>query len=260
MGPGGGVSEPVVKEAAMLGAGAPIENFESIDSTMLEARRRAERGAFGPVWLLARRQKSGRGRRGRLWASIDGNLMATLLCPNARAPAELALVGFAAGLAIAEALESFARSAPASLKWPNDVMIGGAKAAGLMLDSGAGWMALGIGINLAAAPEGLDQKTTSLSAAMERPAPSPLAFLAALAPRLALWDARLAGEGFAPLRDAWMARAHGLGAQTRVVMGDRIVEGRLAGLSPRGELELDTPDGLLRVAAGDVLISATEAA
>src|SRR5262249_38944242 len=151
-----------------------------IDSTMLEARRRAERGELAPVWLLARRQTAGRGRRGRVWSSIDGNLMATYFGPNTRAPADLALVGFAAGLACAETLEGYLAGGRVTLKWPNDVFIDGAKAAGLMLDSGAGWMALGVGVNLAGSPEGLDQKIMSLAAAGAR-VPTPEAFLKTLA-------------------------------------------------------------------------------
>jgi BirA family transcriptional regulator, biotin operon repressor / biotin---[acetyl-CoA-carboxylase] ligase len=237
---------------------APVEFFEALDSTMLEARRRAEQGAFGPVWLLAGVQESGRGRRGRAWASLAGNLHATLLAPNVRAPAELALMGFAAGLAVAEAAEAFIGAGRVALKWPNDALIDGAKLSGLMLDSGAGWMALGVGVNLAAAPEALDQRASCIAA--YAPAPSPRAFLDQLAARLAYWDGRLICEGFEPLRQAWLARAYGLGANARVEGGAGVLEGRIAGLSPRGELELDTSAGFVRIAAGDIILAQTEAA
>lgn len=258
----GGGPQLLKKASAMIDAGAPIETFEEIDSTLVEARRRAERGDFGPVWLIARRQTAGRGRRGRAWASLDGNLLATLLFSTTRAPAQLALLGFAAALAIAETLESWAPAARATLKWPNDVLLDGAKAAGVLLDSGAAeagraWAALAFGVNLAAAPAGLDQPATCLRRALppDAPAPSPLVFFAALRPRLERLASQLAAEGFAPLRQAWLLRAHGMGEIARVHQGEQIIEGRIAGISSRGELELDTQSGRRLIAAGDVYFS-----
>lgn len=244
----------------MIDAQAPVEIFDEIDSTIVEARRRAERGEPGPVWLIARRQSAGRGRRGRTWASLEGNLFATYLFSTARPLSEVALLGFAAGVAIAEALDAVVGAGRTTLKWPNDVFIDAAKAAGIMLDSGASgqnvWAALAFGVNLAAAPEALDQPAISVRQVLPPDvlAPEPLAFLSALRPGLETWSARLDGEGFEPLRRAWLARAHGLGAVVHVVQGDASLEGRIAGLSPRGELELDTAAGRRLIAAGDVLL------
>jgi BirA family biotin operon repressor/biotin-[acetyl-CoA-carboxylase] ligase len=244
----------------MIDAQAPVETFDEIDSTILEARRRAERGELGPVWLIARRQTAGRGRRGRAWVSPDGNLFATYLFATTRPPAEIALLGFATGVAIAETIEAIIGSGRVTLKWPNDVFIDGAKAAGIMLDSGALasglWAALGFGVNLASAPEALDQPTASLRAVLppDALAPAPLAFLTQLRPRLEHWAQHTRADGFEPLRRAWLSRAHGLGVQVRVVQGEITVEGRVAGLSPRGELELDTATGRRLIAAGDVLL------
>lgn len=245
----------------MIDGQAPVEVFDEIDSTILEARRRAERGEVGPVWLIARRQTAGRGRRGRAWVSLEGNLFATYLFSTQHPPAEIALLGFAAGVAIAETFDTIIGPGRTTLKWPNDVMIDGAKASGVMLDSGAlpgaNWAALAFGVNLAAAPEGLDQRTTSLRSVLppDVAAPEPLVFLAQLRPRLEGWAARLQAEGFEALRRAWLTRAHGLGAVVRVVQGAETLEGRIAGLSPHGELELDTAGGRRLVAAGDVLLS-----
>lgn len=247
----------------MLDAGAPVETFDEIDSTLLEARRRAERGEIGPVWLTARVQTAGRGRRGRSWSSLEGNLMATYLFATQRPPSEIALLGFAAGLAIAETLEESIGAGRVSLKWPNDVLVDGAKIAGILLDSGSlghggVWASLAFGVNLAAAPHNLDQPTTSVRDLLppDAPAPAPLEFLKCLRPRLEAWAARIEREGFEPLRQAWLKRAHGLGQQARVVQGAETLEGRIAGLSPRGELELDTAAGRRLIAAGDVLLSA----
>lgn len=246
----------------MLDAGAPVETFDEIDSTLLEARRRAERGEVGPVWLIARRQSAGRGRRGRAWSSLDGNLMATYLFATQHPPAEIALLGFAAGLAIAESLEESIGAGRAALKWPNDVLIDGAKISGILLDSGSlgaagSWVSLAFGVNLAISPKGIDQPATSLRDLLppDALAPAPLEFLARLRPRLEQWSARIETDGFEPLRQAWLKRAHGLGQQARVVQGAEALEGRIAGISPRGELELDTPNGRRLIAAGDVLLS-----
>jgi BirA family biotin operon repressor/biotin-[acetyl-CoA-carboxylase] ligase len=242
----------------MIDGQAPVEILDEIDSTLLEARRRAERGDLGPVWLIARTQTAGRGRRGRAWASLDGNLLATYLCPADRPPGEVALLGFALGVAIAEAFDSYIGAGRTTLKWPNDVLIDGAKASGILLDSGAtdgsAWAALACGVNLAASPEGLDQPTICLRPLLppDAPAPQPLGFLARMRPRLEALDAQLTTHGFAPLRRAWLARAHGLGQHARVAQGEAVLEGRIAGLSERGELELDTPEGRRLVSAGDV--------
>lgn len=250
----------LTKAGAMIDGGAPVETFEEIDSTILEARRRADRGDFGPVWLIAKVQTAGRGRRGRAWASLEGNLLATYLFATDRPPAQVALLGFAAGVAIAEVIEAMIGAGRVTLKWPNDVLIDGAKSAGIMLDSGSvargHWAALAFGVNLVVAPEGIDQIATSVRAALppDAPAPEPLAFLAQLRPRLERWAARIDAEGFEPLRQVWLQRAHGLGQPARVVQGEQGFEGRIAGLSPRGELELDTAAGRRLIAAGDVLL------
>ncbi len=238
---------------------APLACFDESDSTILEARRRADRGEAQPVWLLAGVQTAGRGRRGRAWASLQGNLHATYLFATAHAPAEIALLSFAAGVAIAETLEAMIGAGRVALKWPNDVLIERAKVAGILIDSGGlaaggAWAALAFGINLVRAPEALDQATMSLREALpiDVETPPPTRFFASLRPRLEGWAERLAGEGFAPLRAAWLARAYGLGEPAAVKAGDHQIEGRIAGLSPRGELELDTAAGRRLVAAGDV--------
>jgi BirA family biotin operon repressor/biotin-[acetyl-CoA-carboxylase] ligase len=244
----------------MIDANAPVEVFEEIDSTILEARRRAERGEVKPVWLIARRQTAGRGRRGRAWSSFEGNLLATFLFTTKQPPAKIALLGFATGVALAESIEAIIGTGRATLKWPNDVFIDGMKASGIMLDSGPygpeTWVALAFGVNLAAAPEGLDQLTISLRTVLppDAPAPEPLAFLAQLRPRLESWAQCIESEGFEPLRAAWLARAHGMGQVARVLQGEQTLEGRIVGLSPRGELELETNEGRRLIAAGDVLL------
>ncbi|MGE0045795.1 MAG: biotin--[acetyl-CoA-carboxylase] ligase [Hyphomonadaceae bacterium] len=238
----------------MIEAGAPFEIFDEIDSTVLEARRRADFGDYGPVWMIARRQTAGRGRRGRKWASPEGNLYATYLGRTTRAPAEIALLGFAAGVAIVETIEAMGIEG-AQLKWPNDVFIKGAKASGILLDSGAieggaHWFALAFGVNIVSSPSGIDQETTSL---MDHGAVlAPKALLREIAPRIAAWAASLERAGFAALRKAWLSRAYRLGEPIRVVVGEETVSGRMSGLSAHGELEIETPAGVRAISAGDI--------
>ncbi|GAB4523727.1 MAG: biotin--[acetyl-CoA-carboxylase] ligase [Parvularculaceae bacterium] len=232
---------------------APVLEFETLDSTNEEAKRRLAAGRTKECWLRCDRQTAGYGRRGRAWAMADGNLAATRIL-RAAAPLEaLAQLGFVAGLAVADAADRFGPSAPARLKWPNDVMIGDAKAAGVLLELiGQGEekrLLVGIGVNLAAAPPA-DRPTATLGIA---PPPSPQAFLTTLAgefeARLALWRA----QGFAPIRAEWMARAYGRDAPLTATMGGREIEGVFRDLDSDGALLLETPEGArCRIGAGDV--------
>ena len=138
---------------------APILLLDHTDSTNAEARRRADAGETGPLWIVARRQTDGRGRRGRSWESQDGNLFATLMQLTRKSPAEAAQVTFVAALAIADLLDAWAPASLVTIKWPNDVMLAGQKASGVLVESGAHesgglWLAVGIGINLVSAPSG----------------------------------------------------------------------------------------------------------
>ncbi len=248
----------------MIDPQAPVEVFDEIDSTILEARRRAESGEVGPVWLIAKQQSAGRGRRGRSWVSYEGNLLATYLFATRHPPAKIALLGFATGIAIAEVIDVLLGRGRATLKWPNDVFVDGAKLAGIMLDSGSvdqdtTWVALAFGVNLSAAPAAIDQRTISLRHCLppDAPASEPLDFLDRLRPRLEAWSVRLEREGFEPLRAAWLSRAYGLGQEVRVMQGEQAIEGRIVGLSARGELELETANGPRLIAAGDVFLSST---
>ena len=187
--------------------------------------------------------------------------MATLLFTTDQPPQRVALLGFATGVAIAETIDAVIGAGAAQLKWPNDVFISGAKVSGIMLDSGSlasgqSWVALAFGVNLADAPENIDQKTICLRDLLppDAPAPEALAFLAAFRPRLEAWAARIDSDGFEPLRRAWLQRAYGLGQEARVIQGEQTLEGRIVGLSARGELELDTEFGRRLIAAGDVFL------
>jgi len=234
--------------------------LDEIDSTNAEAARRAAEGETGPVWILARRQIAGRGRQGRAWIAPPGNLSATLLLrPDCTAPAG-AQLSFAACLAVADLIGAALPNADIGLKWPNDALVNGRKAAGVLLESaGRGgvpdWLAIGIGVNLIAVPEGIADPVhppTSLVAEGARAMP-PEDALDRLAPAFEHWRALHAAEGFAPLRAAWLARAIGLGARIEARLPDRTLTGIYEDVDADGALVLRGPTGRRRIAAADLV-------
>lgn len=247
-----------------------------VDSTQDEARAvlaRLSAEASPDPWpeaaallLRADEQAGGRGRHGRVWNSPPGNLYLTIALPCPDGPRAGIAAGFIGGVALAEALGDlgFGRDPTrptARLKWPNDVLVDGAKVAGLlpeMVEDGAGrpWVLLGMGINIASAPAAATMlyPVAALSAWPGATAVDPDTMLAALLPRLAGWVMRWRAEGFAPLRAAWLDHGHGLGAPVRVRLGERTLSGLFEGLTADGGLKLREPAGELRtVLAGDVL-------
>lgn len=235
----------------------PIEALDEIDSTNAEARRRAEAGATGPVWITAQRQTAGRGRRGRAWETGAGNLAATLLFTTAKPPAEAAQVSFVAALAVAELMSAYVPASLVTLKWPNDPLIGGRKASGILVESGSSaaglWIALGIGINLTSAPVAPERPATTLAEHMIAPPPKPLEALTQLAEAFERWRSVWDSAGFPAIADAWTARAHGLGEACIARLGSETVEGVAEGLDPDGALRLRLADGpVRRITAGDV--------
>ncbi len=239
---------------------ARIARFAEIDSTNAEAARRAASGDHGPLWILAGRQNAGRGRSGRSWATPEGNLAATLLFSPQAQPAEAALYAFAAGVALAEASAQILPPELVRLKWPNDLLVNGGKASGLLLESAGGgfgkpvsWLAVGMGVNLAHAPEIPEARfpPVRLNDYADEPV-EPEAFLTRVALSFENWALRLATEGFAPLRKAWLGWAAGLGGPVVARAGEETYEGIFEGLDEQGALMLRQDAGLRRVAAADV--------
>ncbi|MEM6896208.1 MAG: biotin--[acetyl-CoA-carboxylase] ligase, partial [Pseudomonadota bacterium] len=186
--------------------------LDEVDSTMAEAARRAP-ALVGPTWILARHQSAAKGRRGRPWQQSTGNFAATLVMPVA--PRHAALRSFTASLALAEACAAFGVD-DLRLKWPNDVLVGGGKVAGILLEMLPNdRLAIGIGVNLRHAPDAADMEPGATPPATLDLDLSPESFLDALAPRVADWEARFATYGFPPVRDAWLAHAAKLGEPIR---------------------------------------------
>jgi BirA family biotin operon repressor/biotin-[acetyl-CoA-carboxylase] ligase len=236
----------------------PIEALDEIDSTNAEARRRAEAGAVGPLWITAKRQTAGRGRRGRAWETGAGNLAATYLAVTAKPPAEAAQVSFVAALAVADLAGAYVSPTLVSLKWPNDPLIAGRKAAGILVESGAHpagglWLAVGCGVNLATPPDNPERPATALSEHMRAPPPAPLEALAVLAEAFERWRTLWERLGFPPIAQAWTARAHGLGQPCTARLPDETITGVAEGLDGDGALRLRTAAGAVRrITAGDV--------
>lgn len=243
----------------------PILTFDELDSTNGEARRRAEAGERGPVWLMARRQTAGVGRRGRAWDGGEGNLTATLLLTLDKGAREAAQLAFVAGLAARTAITVYAPADLVALKWPNDVLIGGRKACGMLIDSGPAkgggtWAAVGVGINLVTYPEAVERPATALAGHLSHGlirAPSPDQALAVLAEAfdvtLDLW----LSQGFAPIREAWLAGAGGIGGPCVARLEGESVTGVAEGLDADGALLLRLPGGeVRRITAGDVFFGA----
>jgi BirA family biotin operon repressor/biotin-[acetyl-CoA-carboxylase] ligase len=211
----------------------------------------ARSGASEGLWLRAERQTAGKGRHGREWASPVGNLYISTLVrtrPGEPSPATLALV---AAVALEETVAVF--GVKAMLKWPNDLLVNGAKLSGILLERVDDAVVLGFGVNLVHCPVGLGQPATSLS--VYAPAPDPEIFADTLAEIFARWLSRWR-DGIAPVRARWLARAHPIGTALTARLADGTsVDGLFDGLTSDGALMLRLAGGTVRVIhAGDVFL------
>jgi BirA family biotin operon repressor/biotin-[acetyl-CoA-carboxylase] ligase len=244
--------------SAAQAAGYRLSVHDALPSTNAEALTLARGGERGPLWIVARQQSAGRGRRGNAWVSPPGNLYATLLMSDP-APSECApQLSFVAVLALHDAIAACAPAAAKvlTLKWPNDLLCGGAKLAGILIEGERAAetlaVAIGIGVNCISHPPQTSYPATDLK---REGVPTDAATLfealtASLAQRLAAWRR---GAGFAAIRADWMARAAGMGGDMRARLPDREIVGRGEGLDAHGRLLLRLPDGSVQaIAAGDV--------
>jgi len=235
-----------------------ILRFKSLDSTNQEALRQISAGRRGPLWIVAEEQTQGRGRSGRRWISPKGNLYASLLLnPRVTAPAATQLAFVAALAAFDAAAEQLPpdRASGLRLKWPNDVMFGGAKLAGILIESSTcpeGHLAviIGIGINVSESPADAKRAATSLEAGPQCVEPVFQALAAAFDKWLALWDE---GKAFDQIREAWLAKTLAVGDPISVNTSNTLVRGRFAGVDSNGALKLETAPGVVIIVnAGDI--------
>ena len=245
-------------------------SYETLDSTNLEAKRLAEQGDLGPLWIRADKQSAGRGRRGRKWTSDMGNLFCSGLYPHEDTAHQSAQMSFVAALALADTLEHYVPKDLISLKWPNDVLLAGKKTAGILLESGKTqmnithhqkWMIIGIGVNLTHHPKGTEFPATHLmehipAEDLQGPEPimtGPQAVLAILANRFDHWRHVLSMKGFEPIGQAWTARAHNIPGTVTVRLPNESFSGEALGLDANGALRVSLADGTIKdIYAGDV--------
>jgi BirA family transcriptional regulator, biotin operon repressor / biotin---[acetyl-CoA-carboxylase] ligase len=240
--------------------GATLHWYAEVGSTNDVAKRLAEEGAAHGEVVLAEAQSAGRGRRGRAWASPPGRsvYLSVVLRPDlppTRAP-ELTLL---AAVAICQAARQ-AGVAAAEIKWPNDVMAGGRKLAGILTEMAAEmervqWVVLGMGINVNGGTEDFPPELRAIATtlAAERGSPVPrVLFTAALLATLEGWLDRHAAEGFEPVRAAWRELSGTLGREVRIRNGQEELTGRAEDIDEAGALLLRTASGVQRVLVGDV--------
>jgi BirA family biotin operon repressor/biotin-[acetyl-CoA-carboxylase] ligase len=230
-----------------------------LGSTNAHALSLARGGERGPLWITAERQTHGRGRAGRSWVSEPGNLYASLLL-TAPAPARCwPQLSFVAALAVHDAITQVAPPLEPRLtiKWPNDLMLDGAKLGGVLIEGESianQPVAIGLGVNCASHPVFSEYATTDLAAAGLRVLASTVfsALSKSMLARLAQWRR---GESFLSVRSDWLERATGVGERIVVRFGAGVLTGDFETLDEEGRLLLRLPDGRLStISTGDVFI------
>jgi BirA family biotin operon repressor/biotin-[acetyl-CoA-carboxylase] ligase len=236
-----------------------LEYHEVLESTSTLLKQRAEAGAAEGLAIQALRQSAGRGRQGRGWDSPAGNLYISVLLRPAVPLREAPQWSFVAAVALADTIKTLLpEAAKLTLKWPNDLLLDGAKAAGILVETGVApgyaldWICIGIGVNIATKPSLPDRVTACLAEYLPAP-PAPEILAAQLLQNLAHWhDLRLA-QGFAPIREAWLRHAPALGAPVSVKRDGALIEGNFAGLSPEGGLLLAKGREVELILAGEII-------
>jgi BirA family biotin operon repressor/biotin-[acetyl-CoA-carboxylase] ligase len=231
--------------------------LDQTDSTMAEAARRASE-ISRPTWILAHSQTQAKGRQGRAWANPEGNFAATLLMRPEGAVAEAALRSFVAANALLETLALHVARDQLAQKWPNDVLLSGGKVAGILLESagtakGVDWLAIGIGVNLNAAPVGLeDANFAPVSLSDHGASVAPEEFLSQLAVHFAKEEARFTQDGFEPIRADWLAHAARIGDQITARTSREEITGIFETIDTAGNLVLRRNGTTQVISAADV--------
>ena len=226
-------------------------HFTELDSTNLKAHELAENGEFGPLWISADKQTSGRGRRGREWVSQNGNLYATLLISLPVKPITAMQVSFITALAVYEAAAKCFEKPPSNLalKWPNDVLLADEKLAGILIETVKSQskektcLAIGCGVNINSAPDNTSYGASCLNdhAKSQITAQTLLTQIdASMNHWLDVWRY---GENFSSIINAWQNRAQSLGKQVSIINGNDVITGIFKGLAPDGALILSLPTG-----------------
>jgi BirA family biotin operon repressor/biotin-[acetyl-CoA-carboxylase] ligase len=235
-----------------------IKRLETTASTNDDAKRAAEAGEAEGLVIHALQQTAGRGRHGRTWQSPEGNLYCSVVLRPKNAPQSFGQYSFVAALALGHTVKAFLPDVAVTLKWPNDVLAGGKKISGILLESGEGYLIVGMGLNVLHHPEDALYPSTSLHA-MGAGMPAVDAVRDALLGYLWHWYDVMRTIGFAPVRSAWIANAQK--GQMSVKLPDGAVEGSFETIDEQGYLVLRLADQTERViATGDVFFAPQGAA
>ncbi|MBL4807555.1 MAG: biotin--[acetyl-CoA-carboxylase] ligase [Rhodobacteraceae bacterium] len=226
--------------------------LDTIDSTNLEAQRRV---GTGDQWILTHAQPAGTGRRGKVWEMPAGNFAASLLMHSSDPLQALAQRSFVAALALRDALIA-AGARNVTLKWPNDVLVNGRKIAGILLATADGAVVIGIGVNLAKAPDPANLLPDALSPiALNNVTGAKITaeeFLETLAVTFEQYEQQMRTYGFAPIRQAWLDSAARLGEVITARMPDRTEVGTFDTIDETGALVLCTAKGVITLPAAEV--------
>ncbi len=240
-----------------LPSGAGLETYDTIDSTSAEAKRRAAAGDTGPLWILAREQTAGYGRRGRAWQSGAGNFAGSFLFSPESDPASFGQLSFVAAIALLFALSEYARDGVLELKWPNDILCEGGKLSGLLLEridhEDAARVALGVGVNIIAAPPDLPYRAAKLIDVMDSAPPTPEELARRIDHHFWNFYAAWVKDGFARIRETWLNHARGLGEPILVRLPGEEARGYFEGLDDAGALILRQGDARRFITAGEIM-------
>lgn len=247
-------------EPVSLPAGYRLVEFESLNSTNEQARRLATDGAPDGTVVLAKSQTAGRGRQGRQWQSPEGNMYCSIIIRPEMPAAHAAQFSFVTALALGDGVSDLLPDGiEMRYKWPNDLLLDGRKAAGILLESSGAangrldWLVIGAGLNIETFPQiSGGYCATSLRAVGARVL-APREILTRFLAGFAHWRAKWHNEGLAAVREAWLAGAAKLGEDITVRLPGGEMSGRFSGLDEGGALLLDMADGTRRtITAGDV--------
>ncbi|MGP8233712.1 MAG: biotin--[acetyl-CoA-carboxylase] ligase [Methylovirgula sp.] len=241
-----------------LAAGFRLRAFEMIGSTNDAAFDLAASASANRTWVVARAQTQGRGRHGRQWQSPPGNLYASLLLIDEVTPRAAPQLGFVAGVALARALRRLSSDGSrVQLKWPNDVLLDGAKLAGILAEGRAlpqeSYAAVvGFGVNCQSCPPDLPYKAAAFidTGAARHTAEDVFSLLS---DEMSYWLGRLQ-QGFDVIRTEWLRLAAGIGGEIKVTTTARQFEGTFESIDASGRLMLRDAQGVHAIEAGDVVL------
>ena len=221
-----------------------VRAFGRVTSTMDVAHALAQEGVAEGTLVWAQRQEQGRGRLGRVWESPEGGIYCSLIVRPQRPATDMPQLSLLMGLSAAEAIRECAMVSP-RVRWPNDLLIGAKKIAGILTEAKDGTVVIGIGINVSTAPADLPDTATSLAAAGEKNLDL-FHLTARLYRRFFRWYDLWSGAGFPPVHEALRPHMALFGEVVHIRAGSGAFEGTATDLDDQGRLLVRLDSGLMR--------------